>query len=647
MGTRGYRPAAPGKTAATLMVLLAAALALVVRPAAAQGGKILYVDSYHIEYAWSADITKGVRSVLAGRDDIELRVVRMDTKRNKSEDFKKKAALKVKKIIDQWRPDVVIASDDNAAKYLIVPYYLGGDLPFVFCGLNWDASVYGFPAKNVTGMVEVSLFKPLLDVLRGFARGPRVGYLASDVITERKELANIRKRYPMDMEVRFVKSFAELRAAFRELQRLTDMVVISECRSVRGFDHQDMVAFARENTLVPTGATQRFISQYALVTFSRIGEEQGEYAARTALAILDGASPADFPVVTNKKARIYLNMPLAKKLGIKFPVEMIAGAHLISAEQKKLLYVNSYHRGYQWSDDIERGLLKALDISERPDGTYDTSRSEVRLRVYRMDTKRHQSEAYKRAAARAAKEIIDEWRPDVVLTSDDAAAKYLIAPYFINTGPPFVFCGVNWSAREYGLPARNVTGMVEVSPVKETVATMRPFAAGDRLGYIAADNSTNRKNLRKLKDQLGLVFADGAMVGDFNEWRRQYVRLQDEVDMLLWLTTSVAPGWDEDEARRVILTKTKIPSGSVSDHQARYTLLGRVKIGAEQGWWMGKTALKILEGVSPADIPVTTNTRTLLFLNMELAKRLEIKFPMDMIERAVFVGERVEPGSRP
>ncbi len=79
-------------------------------------------------------------------------------------------------MIDSWQPDVVIASDDNASKYLIAPYYKGGDLPFVFCGLNWDASVYGFPAKNVTGMVEVAQIPQLLEVLKRHAKGDRESY---------------------------------------------------------------------------------------------------------------------------------------------------------------------------------------------------------------------------------------------------------------------------------------------------------------------------------------------------------------------------------------------------------------------------------------------------------------------------------------
>jgi ABC-type uncharacterized transport system substrate-binding protein len=458
--------------------------------------KVLFIDSYHIEYIWSADIISGVKSILSNRDDIDLKIIHMDTKRNQSENFKKEAALKAKKVIDSWKPDVVIAADDNVSKYLIVPYFTGSALPFVFCGLNWDASTYGFPSKNVTGMIEVALYQPTIENLKKLAKGSRIGYLASDTTSERKELLNIEKKFNAKFNVRFVSTFSELKKAFLDLQKETDMILIQECRSVKNFDHEEMIKFVKENTKVPTGAMQKYLIEYALVTFSKIGEEQGEYAASKALEILAGKSPQEIPVVANKKAKIYLNMKLAKVLGIKFPMELIENAHLISAKQKKLFFVNSYHKGFKWSDDIEKGLLKSLNIKALPDGTFDDTLSKVKLRVFRMDTKINRSESFKKQAALSAKAIIDDWQPDIVVTSDDNAVKYMIVPYYKNSAIPFVFCGVSWDASGYGLPVSNVTGMVEVAPIPQIMELLKKYAKGDRLGFIGSDNLTSRNDIK-------------------------------------------------------------------------------------------------------------------------------------------------------
>jgi ABC-type uncharacterized transport system substrate-binding protein len=605
----------------------------------AERKRILYIDSYHPSYLWSEEITRGITSVLDPREDIQLKIFRMDTKRNKSEAHKRQAARKAAGLIDTWNPHVVIASDDNASKYLIAPYYRGKSLPVVFCGLNWDASVYGFPADNVTGMVEEALYLPTVETLKPFASGDRIGFLSSDTETERKNLEQIRKRFDTVFDVRFAQTFAQLKQSFLDLQRECDMVLIRECRSVTGFDHDEMVAFVQTNTVVPTGATERHIVDYALVTLAKSGEEQGEYAARTALEILAGKSPKDIPIVANKKAKRYLNMRLAKKLGITFPMEMIENAELISAEQKKLLFVNSYHKGYRWSDHIEMGLLKALNITLRPDGEVNTDASGVLLKIVRMDTKNNPEDAFKKAAALEVKAVIDAWHPDILVASDDNAAKYLVAPYYRNTALPVVFCGVNWDASIYGFPADNITGMVEVSPYLETIQLMQRFARGNRIGLIGADTYSNRRELQYLQETLKLDDLQVRLAEDFEAWKQAYLWFQDHTDMLLSINNIGIVNWDPVAARDFILDHTRIVSGGISDNNIENTLLGRVNIAEEQGWWAGKTALRILGGTPPSVIPITTNKQSKLFLNMQLAKRMGVHFPMDMIAESTFVGD--------
>jgi ABC-type uncharacterized transport system substrate-binding protein len=71
---------------------------------------------------------------------------------------------------------------------------------------------------------------------------------------------------------------------------------------------------------------------FALIGFTKVPQEQGEWSANTALEIIAGKSPKDIPVVTNKKAKVYLNMRLAKKFGIKFPIELIERATFVEEE---------------------------------------------------------------------------------------------------------------------------------------------------------------------------------------------------------------------------------------------------------------------------------------------------------------------------
>jgi hypothetical protein len=307
------------------------------------------------------------------------------------------------------------------------------------------------------------------------------------------------------------------------------------------------------------------------------------------------------------------------------------------AEKSKILYVNSYHKGYQWSDDIEKGLLKALRLEPFSEG--GTANDQLDLRVIRMDTKRNPAETFIRQAALGVKAVISAWQPDVVVASDDNAAKHLIVPYYKDAATPFVFCGLNWDAATYGFPYSNVTGMVEVSPILEAIEVLKTFAKGDRLGYIGNDSMTNRKEIAYHQRILGIQYTDGELVSDYAHWRSVYLRLQDSVDILLLQNSENVAGWDRKRAVAFINTHTRIPTGSLGDPTVRFAMLGMVKIAEEQGWWAGKTALRILAGTPPAKIPIVRNQRSRVFLNMRLAARLGIKFPMALIEKATFVEE--------
>lgn len=332
--------------------------------------------------------------------------------------------------------------------------------------------------------------------------------------------------------------------------------------------------------------------------------------------------------------KLYLNMNLAKKLDIQFPMDLMEYAELVGAQPRKLVYVNSYHKGDAWSDGIENGLFKALGIPLGPEHPFDPSLSRIQIQVIRMDTKRNPGPAFAEKAARKAQALIEDGRPDIVVASDDNACRYLIAPYYRNRDLPVVFCGVDQDASAYGFPTPNITGMVEISFYRETIELLKTFARGDRLGLIGAKDPSNRKEADHLRQTAAIKEQDIRLVSTYGEWKKEYLSLQESLDLLIWIGHDGIQGWNPGDAERFILNHARIVSGCVSEAHMRFTLLGRATIAEEQGWWAGKTALKILDGTSPAQIPVTANKHSKLFLNMKLARRMEITFPMELVEMA-------------
>lgn len=318
-----------------LLALIFQIIAFCSPTASADQPKILYIDSYHPEYGPNILARK---TFFDGIEDLnaEIRYEFMDAKRKKTVDLQKAEALRIHNIIGHWQPDLIVAADDSVNKYLIAPYYLDSSIPIVFNGVNWDASAYGYPATNITGQIEVELIIELISELKSFSRGKRLGIITGDTLTDRKSM----KLYSEILNLHFdqislVNNFNEWKTHFLNLQKTVDILIIRNNSGISGWDDVAAQQFVNANTLIPTGCISNHLNKLSLVCFPKKNEEFGEISARMVNDILrKGKSPADIPIIPNKKSRIYLNMKIAKKLGVTFPMETIENAHLISAEQK-------------------------------------------------------------------------------------------------------------------------------------------------------------------------------------------------------------------------------------------------------------------------------------------------------------------------
>lgn len=296
-----------------------------------KGKKLLYINSYHKGYDWSDGIERGMREVLDNKG-IEISTIEMDTKRNADDEFKKKVAEKAKKEIEDFKPDVIIASDDNAFKYVIQEYYKDADIPVVFCGLNWNASIYGAPYSNTTGVVEVALTLYLIDYLKQYSGGDanRIGYLSADVLTERKNLEYYDRLFGLNFDaVYFVKTMEEWKEAFKKLQEEVDIIVFENNAGISDWDDKEAEDFALANIKVPVGTMNEWVMNVSLIGLTKVPEEQGELSALAALRILDGEKPSEIPVITNEKGDLMLNFKMAEELGIIFSSLMLKSAKSI------------------------------------------------------------------------------------------------------------------------------------------------------------------------------------------------------------------------------------------------------------------------------------------------------------------------------
>lgn len=289
--------------------------------------KCLYISSYHHGYAWSDGVEKGLRNTLDGK--CEVKQFDMDTKRKKTPELIQKATLEAKKIIENWKPDVVIASDDNASKYLIKPFFKNHSLPFVFCGVNWNTDAYGYPYDNVTGMVEVAPIKDLFKRVTLITGKPKNAfYIGADTLSEKKNLFRYQqeaKQTQINLDHGLAKNQQEWIELYKKAQNY-DFVIIGSYSGINDWNLTSIQTYLYLNSQKLSITIHEWMMPYTMYGLTKIPEEQGEWAAEAALYILDGVSPKEIPIVSNRKWDVWVNKEIVNQTNIHIPPKLIKKA---------------------------------------------------------------------------------------------------------------------------------------------------------------------------------------------------------------------------------------------------------------------------------------------------------------------------------
>ncbi len=138
--------------------LLGLGLVLLTVSSPAQAAKnVLLLNSYHPTYTWTASLVEGVRDGFAKRDDIELQIDFLDTKKSFTPEYQEKLRELLAERYAKLKIDLLISSDDDALDFLLK--YRGElfpGVPIVFCGVNnfKDSRLAG--QRGFTGVNEAN-----------------------------------------------------------------------------------------------------------------------------------------------------------------------------------------------------------------------------------------------------------------------------------------------------------------------------------------------------------------------------------------------------------------------------------------------------------------------------------------------------------
>ncbi len=276
------------------------------------------------------------------------------------------------------------------------------------------------------------------------------------------------------------------------------------------------------------------------------------------------------------------------------------------AESARILHINSYHRGYSWSDAIEQGLRDKLAASGKK---FDIS-------VEYLDSRRFAYGAQIKPLAAAMAIKYRSYRPDVVVVSDNAAFDFAVSHREkLFPQQPIVFCGYNNFRPEVLKGLSNITGVNEEISIADTVAmALKIHPATTTLAFITSTGEASSKRISdiaettvfpKLRERFKVVeLKDQSLT----EVRRRLAELPRT--SLVFLSGQIA---DQGNGRALTPAENGAMVSGVSPfpvytfwdfHLETGVLGGHILTGGEQGKAAAELVLSILAGASADTLPV-------------------------------------------
>ena len=594
--------------------------------------KCLIVASYNDNYEGQILKVDALKEGLAGK--VEIKQFNMDSKNDSSAEACIEKAKEVKSVIEIWKPDIIVAVDDNASKYVVMPYLKDADIPVVFCGVDVNGKEYGYPYSNATGMVEVLPMRQLADQIHKILPDAKSAVcLRSDRISDEKDYYKYQElfsEYGIEVTDSPVKTFSEFKAEFINGQR-SDFVILMNYAGIEGFSAQEAKGFV-ENEIKTLVVTQlRWMTDYAVFAVTHILEEQGEYAADLTMQILKGKNPKEIPIISNRKWDMYINETLSSKINVEIPEQIIqkAGKKTHSpGEQddrkvKKCLFVGSYNLDYPFQYSLSNAVRTELD-------------GKCKLTEFYLDSNRnHEPDAIIEKAYQAYQKV-QEWEPDIIIASDDNASKYFVSKYLKNSIIPVVFCGVNWTADEYGYPYSNTTGMIEVAPLKQMISSISNIRSSFQNAVLLyPDNYTAGKTASRVLE----VFKNEninikpVVIRSMDQFEREFIASQGN-DFVFLLNVTTINGWQKLRGLEIVNTHTKTLTVTFNEWVMPYAVFGITNKPSEQGEYAAHTALMILDGTNPSEIPIVANRQWNIYVNTSLMEQAGVKIPASILDKA-------------
>jgi two-component system cell cycle sensor histidine kinase/response regulator CckA len=276
------------------------------------------------------------------------------------------------------------------------------------------------------------------------------------------------------------------------------------------------------------------------------------------------------------------------------------------------------------------GLTASPKVSKR---LFRTSGRPIETFTEYMDTKRVFDDKYLSDLAALLAHKYRNRRFDAIISSDDHAFQFLLSHHDeITPGVPVVFCGVNYFKDPFIADAPFFTGVVEAFSIKDTIDAALIINPNLKRVYSVVDKTvTGKANLKLLEDVIP-IYGDRLKFititdKDMTEVQTEVSRLPPDSIVLLLAFTSDRSGntFSLEQSADLITAASNSPVFSFWDFHLNHGVVGgMLTTGVSQGKTAAKLALRIIDGESPADIPVIKTSPNRYIFDYAVLKKFGI-----------------------
>ncbi|MCX7045671.1 MAG: GAF domain-containing protein [Candidatus Sumerlaeota bacterium] len=269
----------------------------------------------------------------------------------------------------------------------------------------------------------------------------------------------------------------------------------------------------------------------------------------------------------------------------------------------QVLILNSYHRGWPWSEDELNGMFdafKGLDPNAQPV-------------VESLDCKRFPQEEHFPQVRDLLAFKYKNKKIQVVIAADDPALEFALkyrAEIF--PGAAIVFCGINGPSAAALAKEPRVTGLMEMLDIAGTLDLALKLHPDVREVFIINDYTNTglatREEMQSVMTQLAhraqFRFCEKEPMVDLL-LRLEQLDKQSLVLILSYGTDSAGQVYNHEQATQLISQHCSVPVYGVQQRRLGYGIVGGyLQDGRIHGERAARLALRILKGEDPSRIPI-------------------------------------------